>query len=506
MKKTVDAIKYGLETLNITPKAMFSLIESSKGYEGSDYSRWLANEIIKIAEKEEVGYSQLLAKWFNIIQGIIEEHLNESICSEFEDRVMGMVKGQVYIHGMPEEDNKYGGTVVDIDWGKGLDLPFNYEFIERLPETIRKRIEDNEEDLTFLMRLGGDGKISGSPLVADAKSNGISLKSYDALLLYRIATMYRALGDNADHLYFILILNTDVLYDTDNAELIKYFLSYVKCDGTAVDSKDLFETSYTNESYALLICRSLQSFDEIQDGIVLPKQLKNGDKIGTFRYSRGSDMWKTMVADEDVGEEFVYSITEMGQIVSDELRGYKNAIGYLCNSTHLSNPVVASCPIAGSDYVILTEENFHRCLAYYGVVTSLRGQRLSSDITDIISGNPDYMNLVGNCLPLLLFDVSNHWGNVYGEVNGEEVSYELPLFEEFIHKEIEVLSVYFSYEAKELMELGKKVWQISGSWGKTFREALNAIDRDAEKNIDKEYLNAISRCQTYVCSLYNSMK
>ena len=33
MKKTVSAVKYGLETLGVTPDKLFSLIESSKGFE-----------------------------------------------------------------------------------------------------------------------------------------------------------------------------------------------------------------------------------------------------------------------------------------------------------------------------------------------------------------------------------------------------------------------------------------------------------------------------------------
>ena len=57
MKNTREAIRYGIETLGVTPEEFFSLIESSNGYSGDDYGRWLANEIIKIAEKDNVGYS-----------------------------------------------------------------------------------------------------------------------------------------------------------------------------------------------------------------------------------------------------------------------------------------------------------------------------------------------------------------------------------------------------------------------------------------------------------------
>lgn len=494
MKKTVDAIKYGLETLNITPKELFSLIESSKGYTGSDYSRWLANEIICIAEKDEVLYSQLLAKWFNIIQSIIEEHVDESISEEFTKRVQGLCAngGKVYTVGIAGEENPYG-TPIDIDWVSLLDLPFNYEFIESLPEGIGESII-NGEKITFLFRLGSiSEKYSGSPLVSDAKSVGIVVKSYDALLLYRICSMIRALGDEAGNLSFVLIGNTDFFYNPENADLIKYFLSYARYEGFAVDSKDLYDVSYTNESYAIIKCAAFTEDNEgRQDGVVLPKLVKGGEAAGVYRYSCGSDIWRTLVGEYGIEANIdgytieVSTISEVGNKVSTQ-RGSEEAIGYLCNSTHLANPVVATLPLAGSESIAITTKNFYRCVAYYGVVTALRGQGFSSDIPDIISGHPEYINLVANCLPLVLFGKGNLWGDIADEKLGD--------FKEFILKEIETLSAYYSYEAKELMDLGKKLWNGS-EWGTKFGDVLTHSDSD------RQYLNAISRCQAYVCSLY----
>ena len=73
MKHIKDIIRYGVETLHVTPEQLFSLIESSNGYDGEDYKRWLSNQIIRLAEKEGMGYSQLLVKKFSIIQSLIEE-------------------------------------------------------------------------------------------------------------------------------------------------------------------------------------------------------------------------------------------------------------------------------------------------------------------------------------------------------------------------------------------------------------------------------------------------
>ena len=67
MKKTKSAVKYGMETLKLSPDELFKLIESSQGYDGSDYARWLAGKIISVAEEDGVQFSQLLVKKFNII-------------------------------------------------------------------------------------------------------------------------------------------------------------------------------------------------------------------------------------------------------------------------------------------------------------------------------------------------------------------------------------------------------------------------------------------------------
>ena len=79
MKVANEAIRYGIETLGVSPDEMFSLIESSNGYEGDDYKRWLASEIIKLVENSGMGYSQLLIKKFNIIQELMDEYSDSSI-------------------------------------------------------------------------------------------------------------------------------------------------------------------------------------------------------------------------------------------------------------------------------------------------------------------------------------------------------------------------------------------------------------------------------------------
>ena len=64
MKKTVQAVKYALDTLHISPDSLFKLIETSQGYEGEDYNRWLAEKIIRTADSEGIPFTELLVKNF----------------------------------------------------------------------------------------------------------------------------------------------------------------------------------------------------------------------------------------------------------------------------------------------------------------------------------------------------------------------------------------------------------------------------------------------------------
>ena len=83
MKYTREAIRYGIETLGVTPDELFSLIESSEGYDGDDYRRWLAARIIEVAERDGVGFTQLLVKKFAITQSLAEEYSDDGIKEEW---------------------------------------------------------------------------------------------------------------------------------------------------------------------------------------------------------------------------------------------------------------------------------------------------------------------------------------------------------------------------------------------------------------------------------------
>lgn len=510
MKNTIDAIKYGLETLKVSPKELNSLIESSKGYDGDDYKRWLANEIIKIAEKDDVGYSQLLAKWFNLIQSIIEEYSDDSIKPCYEDLIKKYIEGEVYTIGM-SDDNPFGTELKDVEWGNKVDLMFNTDFIDTLPENISNSIKE-DKNISFFFKLNPKGVFKKNcDLVLDAKQNGISIKSYDAMILYRMCSIIRAL-DNMN-LRFSIFTDTKFLYDKENTDIIKYLLMYFNYKGFVVDSQSLYEGSFTNEEYA--ICeftpRGIDSI--VQDGIELPKLYDDNGILKETkkrRYSEGSDMFNILLKKYSAdGIENKVPMVDDNMNVVGVCKGNPNAYGYLCKCSG-KEIVVSTLPIENSEYIAITDENIDKIIAYYGVVVAMKGSGWSSEVKDIVDGHPDYNNLVGNCLPLFLFDISSKFCDmgILKNKSGKEVHIKnkFDMSSSLVEKLFDTYSIYFSYEAKELVNVCKGFVEyintIENIKGITFEQLRKEVNDD---ELNKKYLNSLYRCKEFVSSLYRGM-
>lgn len=517
MKNTMDAIKYGLETLDVTSKELFSLIESSNGYDGDDYKRWLANEIIKIAEKDDVGYSQLLAKWFNIIQNIVDEYSDDSLKESYKNKILSMIQNNfVYTIGI-SDNNTFGSSVDDIDWGSGVDLPYNYNFIETLPDEMQSAIE-NDEGITFFVKFNNKSQFKkNADLVIDARQNGVSIKNFDAMLMYRMCTIVRALDDSCDNFKFVFIADTKFLYDKENEEIIKYFLSFFKYEGFVVSSKDLYEGSFTSEEYAICECTIRYMSDEKPNGFTLMRGIdKNGEIVlqgKAKRYSEGSDMLSVLYNKYSIEYNDNVPMIDRDFNVVKIGKGLKGAYGYMCKGNTDRSVILTSYPIVDTKYIAITEDNLYDITAYYGVTQSMDNAGMFSGIKEIISGHPDYMNLVSNCVPIFLFDINSKFCDmgILTTKSGKEVrlTNKFDISSSDIVKQLlDKSSVYFSYEAKELMGICKGFIDYfiencgEDMTGKTFDEIRKEANND---NLNREYLNALSRCKDYVSSLYRQI-
>ena len=490
MKNTIDAIKYGLETLNITTKEMFNLIESSKGYDGDDYKRWLANEIIKLAEKDDIGYSQLLAKWFNLIQSIIEEYSDDSIKKSFEEKIEEYISNDVvYTVGMSSEKD-YGVKGDDIDWGNRVDLPFNYDFIEGLPDDLKDGLLENKGATIFLKVNSKSTFKKSSDIVTDAKINGISIKNYESMMFYRMCTLMRALDEQGTKFKFVFIADTKVLYDKENADIIKYLLSFFNYEGFVVNSKDLYEGSFTSEEYAIVKCTLRGMYDEIQDGFLLRRAEEVDGKFTLVgrekRYSRGGDMFGSLAG---------------YKLGSSEEKG----IGYLCKGIKDRTAYLSTLPVDEANCVPITKKNLNKVASYFGVSQAMVNSGVSGDITDIIDGHPDFKVLVNNCIPLFLFDVNSEFCQVSNSIKNP-----YDLFEsDFVKNLLDRGSVYFSFESKEFVSVCKNILTCynlkhgeESKVGKSFNDMRVACENE---DLNKAYFNSLSRCKEFISSLYKKM-
>lgn len=490
MKNTIDAIKYGLETLNVTTKEMFNLIESSKGYDGDDYKRWLANEIIKLAEKDDIGYSQLLAKWFNLIQSIIEEYSDDSIKKSFEEKIEDYISNDVvYTVGMSSEKS-YGVKGDDIDWGSKVDLPFNYDFIEGLPDDLKDGLLENRGVTIFLKVNSKSTFKKSSDIVTDAKINGISIKNYESMMFYRMCTLMRALDEQGTKFKFVFIADTKVLYDKENADIIKYLLSFFNYEGFVVNSKDLYEGSFTSEEYAIVKCSLRGMYDEIQDGFLLRRAEEVDGKFTLVgrekRYSQGGDMFNSLAG---------------YKLGSSEEKG----IGYLCKGIKDRTAYLSTLPVDGANCVPITKKNLNKVVSYFGVSQAMVNSGVSGDITDIIDGHPDFKVLVNNCIPLFLFDVNSEFCQA-----SDSIKNPYDLFEsDFVKNLLDRGSVYFSFESKEFVSVCKNILTCynlkhgeESRVGKSFNDMRVACENE---DLNKAYFNSLSRCKEFISSLYKKM-
>ena len=286
MKNAKEAIKYGIETLKVSPEEMFSLIESSKDYDGDDYPRWLASKIIKLAEEDGVGYSQLLVKRFNIISDLLDND-GEVFKSDFIDYISG--ENVDIIYGLDEYDKGYSE---DLDWFKGIDLDVNNsEFLLENFEDIYNKFLNGEEALKMLLKPSRSSADKSSELYADAKSNGIICKNEGMLMLYRLCMLVNAFSSGRD-IEVTILTDVDFLMDEDIQDLMSLFLSYFKVEGYFVKASDIYENTLNGTRYAVMKCISRTGDDELQDCIELngASYVDGGvvENVGCYRFTKSN--------------------------------------------------------------------------------------------------------------------------------------------------------------------------------------------------------------------------
>ena len=483
MKKTKSAVKYGIETLKLTPDELFKLIESSQGYEGSDYNRWLASKIIEVAEKDGVQFSQLLVKKFNIINEILEEVSgNQDISEDVLDIFKSVLNKEVF-----SVDFEGIGNPIDVDWYNGIDLDEENSFFvkEKLPTEIKEKILDNEK-FSLLFRLSLDNADKKSDLYADAKGQGITLTSKGAMVLYRLCSLASVFDiSNAKIGLFVPV---KFLYDSENEVILEHLLSYYKVSvGFSLKSIELSTNSLNAGDIAFIVLEVRKDDESEQDGIVLTSitldedSLLGYEELATKRYSRSYNPMLNKIADESPME-------------TDRALGYLNINGSMS---------LSSVPSDGKKCIPITNENILDMIAYHGVSSSREIEwGYSDDIPCLIDGRVGYEELLYNCLPLFLFDSSSKFKD--SVVDGVNIPNRLAIDSEVVKGLLDVGAPYFSFEAKELFNLCKDFISFTKEnmdiSGKTFQELRSLSDNESLNRLYedkllslKDYINKLSK-------------
>ena len=473
MKNTKEAIRYGIDTLGVSSDKLFSLIESSNGYQGEDYQRWLANEIIKIAEKEGIGFSQLLVKKFNILQDLIDSYGDNTL----SDKVVSFITKQLSNNGentiFSTEIEEVGTLIEDVDWFKGIDINESTgTFISELEDSEFKEKFLQGEPISLFIKLNNKACSKGSDLFKDAKSRGIVCKTEGALMLYRMCNLLDAYEDITSTMTVSFLASTSFLYNNENQDIIRYFLNYFNYKGTVLKASELFTDSFDSSKYAFVICSPRNVKSKKQDGFLLPNM---SDKQ-VMRYSRSTTDMLDLLKNFSKQEE-------------------STAVGYL-DYTDPYNLNIGIEKKDVEDIIPITKEDLKFYIAYYGVSRAMKNFGLMSGIKWFIDGNPEFKKLLYNCIPIFLYDI------------GSNIPIDDIVFSSLMEGLILEGEIYFSYETKEVFNICKgfldylKNENIDNS-GKTFNEVRKASNH---ADLNKSYLTAMNNLYEYVSSLYRKVE
>lgn len=511
MKNTREAVKYAIEVLGVTPEEFFSLVESSNGYEGEDYRRWLANEVIKIAEKDGVGFSQLLVKKFSIIQSLAED-------SEVSIRPCWLKKLAELIgteNIVSIDFDGLGNPIEGVNWFEGIDyssLVSNFT-LDVLPEDISNAVVNNE-DICFITELSNDSPNKSTDLFQACKNEGIQCKNEGSLMLYRMISMIEAF-DCGEQFKFAFLSNVSFLYSQENKAIIKHFLKYFNCEGFTVKSTDLYDGTFVSGKYAFVVCTPRVSGNLQQDCIKLSEtKLVDGSitKEGEKRYSHSSAKMIDYILNNSISmTDLVYSETH-GKINTDKIKGLKNALGYM-NIDKSGYTWLTCYPDTDANvYTAITKSNLSRFILYFGVSKSLGHFGLPCEIPLVVNGCEEYSDLLYNCLPIFLYSTDSKFKShgsirVMGEI--ENLVSPFDHFGSLVESLLTKGEVHFSFESKELLSICKGFLDYLesemnlSSTGMTFGDVRKEANHE---ELNRSYLSALTNSMDYIKTLYRKME
>lgn len=465
MKPVCQAIKFGLDVLDISSDKLKSIVEESNGYTGESNDRWIAAKIIEVAEKNGVLFTQLLAKWDLYLVEIEEEVLSGS-GMVMSDAMIGALEdlvqpGVLLSFGRFDQfSREHGGiTAADevgdelFDWRKGLDLFGSPDFARTVSDEFKNALEDGT-NVTIIASLNGTRPIDkSSELVSDARQGGYRLSNEGQALLYRLLTIQRAFPDA--EIRTLLHSSQKFWSDAINRPLIREFLSTFKInsgDSFYASAKE-FDLNNHRDGYGVLVVCD----NDFQKPEVQTLELASFDEEGKVR----------LFLNQNKTDFEHYLGTHKGtvrvpSINNGKIDGYKNAgmestkeiLGYYCRNGAIT---IENFPRTGAESAGITQQDLSYVVASFGLTKAFNGQgEYMNGIPRILTGQEGIENLIANCLPLFLYGAGSNirdWGSITDETGapvrlGNKLSFKNKAIQLLIDK----YYPFMDFEAKDFMD------------------------------------------------------
>lgn len=478
MRKTIQSVSYALDTLHLTPDELFQLIETSQGYDGKDYKRWLANKIIEVANSEGIPFTELLVKKLKILAALMSDS-NEGISELVDNFIKDRVSGYETIYDMTGLG--FSGSTYDLedyDW-------FNVEnFFDD------SMLENNTDNSVYLAMLDSKGAGKSSVSLA-GKNMGYSMSSRGSLLLLRLMLM----DEHLCPLNNKYILISDSSFFKDNADITRDFMSrFDLLESYYLNKFDTMPSSFSSGLDLITVWGTYSETRESAD-YISAKSLVS-DKLGEkLFYSNSENLMIDWIPYSD--EKSSKDIPEMSldlELSEDMYEVTETTLGgYLSvNGTQR----VSDYPISDSEVVIgITQDNIEDIIAYFGVSKSLEGTwGYGRGVKRLLNGLDNYNSLVANCLPLFFFSPDSLFVNIEDSVSKFNYNSELA------KKLYEVYSPYISHESKVL-------WDLGVSYSEAMVKAEPSLDGQSfyqirhemkDARFDEVYQNSLESAKNYI--------
>lgn len=473
MKKTVQSVKYVLDNLHLTPDELFQLIETSQGYTGDDYNRWLANQIILVAESEGIPFTELLVKKLKILAQLMSDaddgisELVDNFISENIDNVDTVYDFTGISYSRTTE------SVEEFDWFNGINL---------IDGTLS---ENNTDNSTYVGILDSKG-IGKSEITLSAKSMGYSLSSKGAGMLLRFILMDDLLEPINNTYVFI----SDSAFFKENSEITEFFMQrFDLVKSVYLNKLDTMSSSFASGMNLITIWKSYSSRRESVD-FISAESLVEGGKEKLF-YANKSDLaidFLTSSGDSISISEIDYDLSSQGtrDVEESPLNAYLSVNG---------TQSVADFPISGSSLVYpISKDNLEEIIVYFAASKSLEGTwGYGRGLGRVCNGLEGYQSLVANCLPIFLFSPNSLFSNSDVKSN---FSYNSDLVND-LH---DMYSPFMTFEAKVLWDLVKSysdamVNQVEGLDGFSFYQIRKGLNNE---KFDSEYQKRYESAKNFV--------